>query len=708
MHAHPDPDHDPHADERTDQLIEFIRRYYSDPLGRLAQRYPSEQRAIHVSHGDLATFDADLADGWLADPETVQPYADEALQLVDLPADVSLDRSDAPPAEVRLVDLPEDQEYYPGGYSPSDAPGEYVALRGEVAMATDVYSKIVEAAFECQRCGTPTYIPQEGSDFQEPHECQGCERQGPFSIDFDASAFVDAQTLRVQEPPSVAGGEGTTVDVFVEEDLAGRAETGDEVVVYGTLHLRQIEEGRSKTGKFKTYLDGRAIDFEESSGEDLDITTDEKQRIHDLADGAEGDPLDLAADALVPKIRGYDHVKRAAILQLVGGEHVRYPNGATDRGDIHMLLIGDPSTGKSELVDAVERVAPRAAAVSASNTGKAGMTASAVRDDFGDGEWSLKPGAFAKANGGMVCVEELDDLEAEKRAAMLEPMSKQSIAVSKAGINTRLQTRVGVIAAANPEHGRFDQYEPVSEQFVFGSAMLSRFDLIYTFVDTPDPDADAEIADHIADHRRQGKLAMRDGTSQPGGADAEASDASPLDHDLLRKWVALASRSEPPVADEDALADAKQTFTDLRGANGYDGEDPVPVTWRSWEAVLRIAEAAAKFEFSATIEPRHFATATELVGESMQDIGKNEEGDLDADVVETGTSKPQAERKKTLKDLLRELSGGEEIEIETLKEEATDHGIPEHEVESEIETFAGKGLVSTPRLGETVKWLGAM
>jgi len=103
MHAHPDPDHDPHADERTDRLIEFIRRYYNDPLGRLAQRYPSEQRALHVSHGDLATFDADLAEEWLTDPETVQAYADEALQLVDLPAAVSLDQPDAPPAEVREV-----------------------------------------------------------------------------------------------------------------------------------------------------------------------------------------------------------------------------------------------------------------------------------------------------------------------------------------------------------------------------------------------------------------------------------------------------------------------------------------------------------------------------------------------------------------------------------------------------------------------------
>ncbi|RLM94446.1 hypothetical protein D3D02_00195 [Halobellus sp. Atlit-38R] len=222
--------HDAHGaqamDEMTEQFIRFYRKYYRDELGRLAQRYPSEQRALRIDYSNLVQFEAELAEGWLDTPEQMHEYADAALHNVDLPADVSLTRDDAPPAEVRLTNLPEDREYYPGGYSPSDAPGEYVAIRGEIAMATDTYPKIVDAAFECQRCGTMTYIPQDDG-YQEPHECQGCERQGPFHIDFDRSVFVDAQSLRVQEPPSVAGGEGATVDVFVEEDLAGRADTGD-------------------------------------------------------------------------------------------------------------------------------------------------------------------------------------------------------------------------------------------------------------------------------------------------------------------------------------------------------------------------------------------------------------------------------------------------------------------------------------------------
>ena len=687
-----------------DSLIRFYRTYYREELGRLAQRYPSEQRALRVTHADLYQFDDDLAADWVDRPDLLNEHADAALQQTDLPADVSLNQSDEPAAEARLVDLPDDRVYYPGGYSPSDLPGEYVALRGEVAMATDVYSRITEAAFECQRCESMTYVPQTGEGFQEPHECQGCERQGPFRVNHDQSEFVDFQVLRLQEPPSVAGGEGATVHVQVESDLTDQADAGDEVVIYGTLHLRQKTKGNKKTAKFETYLDAREIEFEESSAKDLDITSEERERIHALANGDEGDPLTVAANSFATGIYGLEHVKKAAILQLVGGSLVTYTDGSTDRGDFHILLIGDPSAGKSEIVDAVEEIAPRAAAVSAANTGKAGMTASAVRDDFGDGEWTLKPGAFAKANGGMVCVEELDDLDAEKRAAMLEPMSKQSIAVSKAGINTKLQTRVGVIAAANPKHGRFDPYEPVSEQFVFGSALLSRFDLVFTFRDKPDQDRDENIAGHIADHRRAGKLQERGELDD----DPDAADVIdvPVNGDLLRKWVALAKRADPPIADDEARTEAKETFVNLRGANGYEPEDPVPVTWRSWEAVYRIAEAAAKFEFSDTIEQRHFETATQLIGRSMQDIGKNEDDQLDADVVETGTSKPQQDRKKTLEKLIRGLADGDAVEIETLIEEAAEQGIDEQAVRDEIQVMKDHGWIIEPTVGKTVKWLG--
>jgi len=693
-------------DDLIESLIRFYRTYYREELGTLAQHYPSEQVAVEIEYGDLYQHDDTFAEDWLKNPETAQEYANQALYETDLPADLSLNQDGEQPAEVRLVDLPEDRVYYPGGYSPSDIPGEYAAIRGEVAMATDVYSRITEAAFECQRCGTMTHIPQTGEGFQEPHECRGCERQGPFRVNHDKSEFVDFQAVRLQEPPSVAGGEGATVGVQMEADLTDSVDTGDEVVIYGTLHLRQKTKGRQKTAKFETYVDANHIEFEESSAKDLDITNDERERIHALADGADGPPLEVGADSFATGIYGLTHVKKAAILQLVGGELVEYQDGSTDRGDFHILLIGDPSAGKSEIVDAVEQIAPRAAAVSAANTGKAGMTASAVRDDFGDGEWTLKPGAFAKANGGMVCVEELDDLDAEKRAAMLEPMSKQQIAVSKAGINTKLQTRVGVIAAANPKHGRFDPYEPVTEQFVFGSAMLSRFDLIFTFRDKPDHDRDTQIAGHIADHRRAGKLQKRDELTEDESAAAAVE--APVDGDLLRKWVALAKRSPPPIADKDARENAKETFVSLRGSNGYEPDDPVPVTWRSWEAVYRIAEAAAKFEFSDTIEKRHFETATELIGKSMQDIGKNEDDELDADVVETGVSKPQADRKKSVEELLKEFASAGPIPYDELAAEAqtNDYGLDEETIRAEVESFKDRGWAYEPKTGKTVKWLG--
>lgn len=261
-----------------------------------------------------------------------------------------------------------------------------------------------------------------------------------------------------------------------------------------------------------------------------------------------------------------------------------------------------------------------------------------------------------------------------------------------------------MIAAANPKHGRFNPYEPVTEQFVFGSAMLSRFDLIFTFRDEPDAAEDGEIAAHIADTQRAAKLAMRD------DADLDKETAAqikpPVGPDLLRKWLALASRSPALTADPDTLADARETFVALRGANGYDPDDPVPVTGRSWEAILRIAEAAAKLEFSEQIEERHFEIATDLAGQSMQNIGKNKDDTLDADVVETGKSKPQRNRKQTLEKLIRGLTDdGDAVAIQTLIDEAAEHGIDEQTVNAELEQFKRKGEIVEPTPGQTVRWV---
>ncbi|MDR9432147.1 MAG: hypothetical protein RI568_15810, partial [Natronomonas sp.] len=240
----------------TEELVEFLRNYYRDEIGTLAQRYPEEQHALEVEFRDLYQANRDVAEDVLERPEEMQAYLDEALHQYDLPVDIDLGGGD-PPAEVRVVDLDEDRTFYPGHFSPTDRAGEYVSVQGEISKASDEYSKIVEAAFECERCGTMSYIPQ-SDGYQEPHECQGCERQGPFKPNLDQSDLIDAQMLRIQTPPEIADGAGQELDINVERDLAEMATVGDRVTVSGVLHLSQVTNGQEKTGRFEPYMDATA------------------------------------------------------------------------------------------------------------------------------------------------------------------------------------------------------------------------------------------------------------------------------------------------------------------------------------------------------------------------------------------------------------------------------------------------------------------
>ncbi len=689
----------------TEDLVDFLRNYYREEIGELAQHYPGEQHALEVEYADLYQAVPDAAEDFQEQPEQMQDYLDEALHQYDLPVDMDLSGGD-PPAEVRVVNLPEEHTFYPGGFSPTDRAGEYVAIEGEISKASDEFSRITEAAFQCQRCSTMNYISQQDAGFQEPHECQGCERQGPFKVNHDQSSFKDAQKLRVTTPPEIASGSGQDIDVDVERDLSEMATVGDRVTISGILHLEQITRGQEKTSQFEPYFEGKHIDLEETDHAQLELTPEDRTEIQRLANGEEGDPIDLAGASVAPKIHGLNQIKRMAVLLMVGGQRVVYPDESVDRGDFHMLLLGDPGVAKSVLLGRIEEISPRSVAVSGKGIHTAGLTASAVRDDFGDSEFTLKAGAMVRAHQGVAAIDELDDMDPDVRAALLDPMSKQRIDVEKGGINATLKTETAVVAAGNPKYGRFDRYEPMEEQYDIENNLLSRFDLIFTPTDRPDPDHDPEVAEHILQTREAAKKQMR---GEELTEEEAQSIEPPVDSDLLTKWIALAKRQPAPTFAPGVEKDLEESFNDLRAANGYDDDAAVPVTWRNLEGIVRIAEAAAKFELSETITQRHAEIATQAVGKSMQDYGTDEEGQLDADVVETGQSKKTTDHVKLVEKVLEEEFAYDEVSREDVVDatQERDESVKENTVFRAIETIAReRGYAIEPTRGETVKWIG--
>ena len=389
--------------EVIDKFEGFYRDYYRNEIGQLAQKYPNEKRSLYVDWDDLYRFDPDLADDFIAQPEQMRDYAEEALRLYDLPVDVKLGQ-----AHVRVENL---QTTTGIREIRARHRGQLVEVTGIIRKATDVRPKVIEAAFECQRCGTLTRIPQTSGEFYEPHECQGCERQGPFDINFDQSEFVDAQKLRVQESPEgLRGGETPqSIDVHIDDDITGRVTAGDHVRVTGVLHLDQQGSNQEKSPIFDVYMDGMSVEIEDEQFEDMDITDEDKKRIIELSN--ESDIYEKMIASMAPSIYGYEEEKLAIIMQLFSGVTKHLPDGSRTRGDLHMLLIGDPGTGKSQLLQYVRNLAPRSVYTSGKGSSSAGLTAAAVRDDFGDGQqWTLEAGALVLADQGIAAVDELDKM----------------------------------------------------------------------------------------------------------------------------------------------------------------------------------------------------------------------------------------------------------------------------------------------------------
>lgn len=327
-----------------------------------------------------------------------------------------------------------------------------------------------------------------------------------------------------------------------------------------------------------------------------------------------------------------------------------------------MLLIGDPGTGKSQMISYVENIAPRSVYTSGKGSSAAGLTAAAVRDDFGDGQqWSLEAGALVLADKGIAAVDELDKMDSSDRSAMHEGLEQQKISVSKAGINATLKARCSLLGAANPKYGRFDQYEPIGEQIDLEPALISRFDLIFTVTDSPDPDHDSRLAKHIIKTNYAGEintqreeLASSEFTPEQV-AEVTQEVAPEIDAELLRKYIAHAKRSCYPTMTEEAKDLIEEFYVNLR-SKGADEDAPVPVTARKLEAMVRLAEASARVRLSDTVERIDADRATDIVESCLKDIGVDPEtGQFDADVVETGTSKSQRDRIKNIKGLIADI-----------------------------------------------------
>ncbi|MEE8401709.1 MAG: minichromosome maintenance protein MCM [Candidatus Hydrothermarchaeaceae archaeon] len=659
----------------------FFRIYYNREILKIAEGYP-ELRSLNVDFHVLEKYDISLADGLLASPDFILPMAEKAIKNIDLPVELPSVK-----LNIRFENLPPSQKVMVRDLRSEDV-GRFLVVEGIVRKSTDVRPKLITGAFECQRCGSIMYVEQGGNKLKDPFMCDSCEKRGPFKLLVPESTFIDSQKILIQETlEELRGGEHPKqLTIYVADDMTGKINPGDRIEITGTLRATMKTVGNLKSRVFELLVEANSHLPVELEFEEVKITEEDEDKILNMS--KDPDIYNKIRDSIAPHIYGYNDIKEAIMYQLFSAPEIKMLDGGKVRGDSHIIIMGEPATGKSEILQYVAKtLAPRGIYTSGAGTSAAGLTAAAIKDEFGDGGWSLEAGALVLADKGIACIDEFDKMEAKDRGAMHEAMEQQTVSIAKAGMLATFSSRCSILAAANPKYGRFDDYRPISEQINLSPAILSRFDLIFFVRD--DLEDTKKVARHILD-----TVVMPEKASP---------EISPED---LRKYIAYARQQVFPVLSDEARERIEQFYVSMREKAKEAEGMPIPLTARQLWAILRLARAASRVRLSDETTIEDVERAIRLVEVSLKQAGfDTEAGNYDIDKIMVGVTKSQRDRLTQVLDIIRELE--KEVKAPVMKSEIVERagkeGISDSEVESALERLKLDGQIYDPNRNDRYK-----
>lgn len=637
-------------------------------ITEIADLYP-DIKSFELYYIDLENFDFDLANYLLTRPYKTIIAAEQILEELTPP-------EKKVKIKLRIHDLPRDCRVGIRELRSSNL-GKFISVEGLVRKVTQVRPRIVDALFECKRCGRVIREHQEETVFAQPLECykdqDGCGRTAAstkFLLLKESSGYIDAQKLELQESPEGlrGGAQPERITVHAEGDLTGKISPGDRVTINGILVSEQKRRYPYVSTYFDMFIEVNSYDVGEHEFEEVTISDEDEKKIIELS--KDPDLYRKITASISPTMYGLQTEKEALALQLFGGVPKIMPDDTHIRGDIHIFLIGDPSTGKSQMLRYISELAPRGIFASGKSSSAAGLTAAATKDEFGEGRWTLEAGALVLGDKGTVCIDELDKMSPEDRSSMHEAMEQQRISIHKAGISATFQSRCAILAAANPTHGRYDETVYLTDQTKIPVTLLSRFDLIFKIIDKPEPTKDTLIAQHIVKSHIVGGMIKVKKDGFPIGAIPDHAQPY-LDKTFFRKYIAFAKRTVPLMM-EGAGAVLIDYYTALRGS-GDEGR--VSITARQLEAFIRLSEASARIRLSDVVTIDDAQRAIRIVEYYLKST-VTEDGHFDIDIVMTGTASSQRERIRTILEVIKELSiGGQRPSDTEILDEAEARGV---------------------------------
>jgi replicative DNA helicase Mcm len=603
----------------------FLDFFKSDKYReRLSVMAMSDHKSFVVDFDELLAAEPKLAQQLIDNPDEYLEYANRAAKAqlqIEEPEYAEEIRN----VTVRFSGLP---EVTPLRILGSEHIGKLVMLEGIVVRASPARPMVMEGAFKCKWCGTITHVTQSGPFLTAPTACSApeCRRKSSFDFVPEESTFIDSQDVRIQERPEdlPPGQLPRWLDIkLLERDLVDMARPGDHVSVVGIT--RAFAPTVPRVGRLRSFrlnLDTNHIDVESKEPEKVLITPEEEEQIRELAKDPEIHNKILRS--LAPSVYGYEHIKEAIMYLLFGGTAKQFPD-ITIRGDLNILLLGDPGTAKSQLLQYVAKIAPRGLYTSGRGTTAAGLTAAVLRDKAGG--MTLEAGALVLADKGVAAIDEMDKMRTEDRVAIHEVMEQHTVSVAKGGIVATLNARTSILAAANPSLGRYDPYRTVAENISLPVTILSRFDLIFILRDVPEKNRDAQMTEHILDLHRTGITPVE----------------PPIEPDLFRKYVSYAKNIKP-VLTQEALERLKSFYLLMRSASETEGT-PVAITARQLESLVRVAEARARASLRDEVLEEDAESAIDIMKTSLEQVGIDLSSQkFDIDIIMTG--KPKSVRDK--------------------------------------------------------------
>ncbi|HUG97206.1 MAG TPA: minichromosome maintenance protein MCM [Nitrososphaera sp.] len=532
----------------------------------------------------------------------------------------------------------------------ADLIDKLVSVSGMVVRSSEIKPLAKKVAYLCTNCNTVTEAQLKGLVLKKPQKCQACSER-ELEMDPENSLFIDFQMVRLQELPEdlPAGQLPHYVEVTVMGDLVDQCRPGDRIMLTGIIRIEQEQLApQAKTSLFRLrmegnnieYLGGRAGSKDTRTVDRIAISADDERQIRAIA--TKPDAYEKLIASFAPHIYGHEVIKEAILLLIVGSVTKKLDDGSTRRGDINVLLVGDPGTAKSEMLKFAAKIAPRGLYTSGRGSTAAGLTAAVIRDK--SGIMMLEAGAVVLGDQGLVCIDEFDKIKPEDRSALHEVMEQQTCSVAKGGIVATLNARTSILSAANPMYGKYDPYKNITENVNLPVPLLTRFDLIFIVRDMPEKEKDNLIASHILEIHK----------------DAEHAAKPAIEIDLFSKYLSYTKQGEPMLTPE-AIDIVRSYYMDMRKV---ESEGMITVTPRQLEGLVRLSTARARLLLKDKVDADDARRAIYLVDQMMRTAGV----DVNTGKTDLGVlyGKPQSvvSKEKQFMEVFKGLSGTENNDVE--------------------------------------------